>query len=106
VFNGAVMAGGLLGGREPRIVQPGPHKAPPYGQNKESTDRAQALWEFATARGTSLLALNLQFCLREERIASTLVGAQTPEEVAQDVAAVSEPIGGDVWRELRERFGL
>jgi aryl-alcohol dehydrogenase-like predicted oxidoreductase len=64
------------------------------------------LWEFATARDASLLALNLQFCLREERIASTLVGAQPPKEVAQDVAAVREPVGGGFWRELRERFGL
>lgn len=106
VLNGAVMAGGLLGGLEPRIVQPGPYKAPPYGQDKEATDRAQALWEFAEARGISLLALNLRFCLREQRIASTLVGAQTPKEIALDVAAVSEPIGDQVWRDLQEQFGL
>jgi len=106
VYNGAVMAGGLLSGPDPYVIVPGPLKAPPYARRPEDVERARKLWEFALAAGVSLLALNLQFCLREQRIATTLLGAQTADEIAQDVAAAAQPIGDGVWRELRERFAV
>jgi aryl-alcohol dehydrogenase-like predicted oxidoreductase len=53
-----------------------------------------------------LLALNLQYCMRERRIASTILGASTPSEIEADVAAACEPVPESVWDELRGEFGL
>ncbi|MGD0089157.1 MAG: aldo/keto reductase [Planctomycetota bacterium] len=106
VYNGMAVLGGLLGGDEPRGAPPGPLAVRPYAHESEEIRRAQALWEFARAHGVSLLALNLQFCLREQRIASTLLGMQTPDEAVRDVEAVSQAVSADVWRELGGRFGL
>jgi len=96
VLNGAAVLLGLLGGRDPREV------APRLGAfaTAERVERACALWDWAQARGVNLLALNLQFCMREPRITSTLVGASNPAEIEADLAAVSESIPEDIWREL------
>ena len=51
-----------------------------------------------------MLALDLQFCLREKRISSTLVGAANPAEVESDIAAVLEEIPESIWQELPERL--
>ncbi|MCY3021421.1 MAG: aldo/keto reductase [Planctomycetota bacterium] len=106
VFNGMAVLGGLLGSADPQAAPPAPIQARPYLRVDEEVRRARALWELGRAHGISLLALNLQFCLRERRIASTLVGVQTAAEIEQDVEAVSRPIPEEVWRELHSRFGL
>lgn len=67
---------------------------------------ARALWEFGQARGVSLLALNLQYCLREPRITATLVCASTPEQIEADVAAMLLPVPDAVWADLNAEFGL
>jgi len=95
VLNGAAVMLGLLSGRDPREVE-----------YRRQAERAYELWQWAQSRGVSLLALNLQFCAREQRIASTLVGVSNPAEIEADVAALSEEIPGEVWRDLRERFGV
>jgi aryl-alcohol dehydrogenase-like predicted oxidoreductase len=101
VLNGAAVMLGLLGGGDPREVAPslGAFAAP------ERVERACRLWDWAEARGVSLLALNLQFCTREKRIASTLVGAANPAEIEADVAAASEYIPEAFWLELDELLG-
>ncbi len=85
VLNGAAVLLGLLGGRDPREV------APRLGAfaTAERVERACALWDWAQARGVNLLALNLQFCMREPRITSTLVGASNPAEIEADLAAAT-----------------
>ena len=98
VLNGAAVMLGLLSGTDPR-------KTTLQGRNQQK-QRAYELWEWAQARGVNLLALNLQFCMREQRIASTLVGAANPAEIGADVAALSEALPDDVWQELHERFGV
>ncbi len=96
VFNGAAVMLGLLGGEDPRRVQmPWPGFA-----TDERVQRASLLWDWAQARGVDLLALNLQFCLRESRIASTLVGACDPAELDADLAAVTSPLPADIWPAL------
>jgi len=89
VFNGAALILGLLSGRDPRE----------FPVRKE-TPRAIELWEWARKRNANLLALNLQFCVREPRISSTLVGCSNPAQVEADVAALSEPIPDALWEEL------
>ena len=105
VLNGMPIIKGLLGGRDPlqvaaELEAAGSRVWEPYHPISDEVQRARCLWEWAGARGVGLLALNLQFCLREPRIASTLVGASTPEEITADVAACVEPIPESVWDEL------
>ncbi len=79
----------------------------PYREQMlDEARRARALWEWCQARGLSLLALNLQYSLREPRIASTLIGFSRPSRVEEDVAACFVPIPDETWDELREDFGL
>lgn len=101
VLNGAAVMLGLLGGEDPRRVQmPWPGFA-----TEERVRRAGGLWDWAQARGVSLLAVNLQFCLREERIASTLVGACDPAQLAADLSAAVTPLPEQVWSEIADASG-
>lgn len=109
VFNGTPTIKGLLAGRDPRVVAEenrasGAHGT--YQPTDDEVDRAAALWEFARSEGTDLLSLNLQYCRREPRVTSTLVGASRPEEIEQDVAAITRTIPEQVWQKLADRFGL
>jgi len=99
VLNGAAVMLGLLGGGDPRGTTS--HLA-----TEERVRRATELWQWAEARGITLPALNLQFCLREPRIASTLVGVADPQELAIDLRTLEEPIGDEIWAELAQRFGI
>lgn len=99
VFNGAAVMLGLLGGGDPRLVTSSL-------ATEERVRRATELWRWAAERGLSLAALNLQFCLRERRIASTLVGVANPDELRTDLRALQEPIGDEAWAELADRFGV
>lgn len=102
VFNAAAVWLGLLGGEEPeRVVAVSGRIGSP-----EVVGRAQELWLWAQQRGIDLLALNLQLCMRERRIASTLLGCGTPEEIERDVAAARTPVPESAWAELSERFGV
>jgi len=102
VLNGAAVMLGLLGGRDPREV------APKLGRfaTDERVQRVCELWGWAQSVGVSLLALNLQFCLRERRIGSTLVGASNPAQIEADVQALSEEIPDELWQELAARLGV
>jgi D-threo-aldose 1-dehydrogenase len=69
-------------------------------------ERAHSLWAWCRARGASLLAVNLQYSLREPRVTSTLVGCAAPGQIEEDVAACFEPLPGGIWEELHADFGL
>lgn len=99
LINAAAVMLGLLGGGDPRLAKS--HLA-----TADRVRRAYDLWRWAATRGISLAALNLQLCLRETHLATTLVGAADPEELQRDLQAVQEPIPDAVWAELGERFGV
>jgi aryl-alcohol dehydrogenase-like predicted oxidoreductase len=102
VFNGSALAWGILGGGDPReIVKTAVHAAPP-----EMVERAHELWLWSEQRNVNLLALNLQFCLRDPRITSTLLGCASPEEIEADLRAAYEPLPVGVWDELHRDFGI
>jgi aryl-alcohol dehydrogenase-like predicted oxidoreductase len=110
VLNGTVTIGGLLGGRDPSEVarekaSAGSSVHGPYVLNPDEVRRASAMWQWAQSRGLDLLALNLQYCLRQPRIASTVVGAASPAEIEADVAAVSAPMPETTWRAFLAEFG-
>jgi aryl-alcohol dehydrogenase-like predicted oxidoreductase len=108
VFNGSPLINGLLTGEEPQaLVRRAEARGRRWTRFEQSAiERAQALWTWAQARDIDLLALNLQYCLREPRIAATLVGPSTPAHIAADVAAIATPLPASVWEGLREDFGV
>jgi aryl-alcohol dehydrogenase-like predicted oxidoreductase len=105
VFNATVTINGMLSGRDPMEVA-AKWNWPRREQIMEEAQRARVLLEWAESREIALLALNLQFSLRERRISSTLIGFSRPSRVEEDVAACFEPIPDEVWRELRDEFSL
>ncbi len=108
VLNATVTIGGLLGGRDPlqvaREVAAAAHG--PYVLDPDEVRRARAMWEWAGERGLGLLALNLQYCMRNPLIASTVMGASSPAEIESDINALAVSIGEDTWLEFGHAFGL
>jgi D-threo-aldose 1-dehydrogenase len=100
--------GGLLSGRDPLelVAERGEQWRWSWNRSRETVERAHAIWQWAHDRGIGMLALNLQYCMRDPRVASTLIGFSRPSRVDEDVAACLEPIGEEVWQELHEEFGL
>jgi aryl-alcohol dehydrogenase-like predicted oxidoreductase len=108
VMNGMAVLGGLLGGRNPLDVA-GELDAPSGGKGGgiyrtrgTEAQRAHALWSFARERQIPLLALNLQYILREPRIASTLLGAAQADEIEEDVRMALHPLPDGIWEDLSE----
>jgi len=103
---------GLLGGRDPHEVaqerfgwaeQDNHEHAARY---RQMIQRAQEMWQWATEREISFLALAVQYSLRDPRIASNLMGVSHAERIEEDLAAMQTPIATEVWAEFEERFDL
>ena len=62
--------------------------------------RAIKMRQWCIDNGVSLLAMALQFCLREERIHGNPIGNLNIEQLEMNARAVSEPLPPDVF----ERF--
>ena len=77
-----------------------------HGSSGEGEDerRALAVREWAEARGISVLNLALQFCLREPRIGTILVGATSAEEIEQNVRAAAAPLPDQIWNDLEKEL--
>jgi L-glyceraldehyde 3-phosphate reductase len=54
----------------------------------EILDRVRALNEIAVDRGQSLAQMALAWCLRDPRVTSVLIGASSPQQIVEDVAAL------------------
>jgi aryl-alcohol dehydrogenase-like predicted oxidoreductase len=100
VLNGTSLFHGLLLGEQRPSEVAGAWSRPLSLEWQADLRRAEALYDFAQSAGISLLALNLQYILREPRIAATLMGAATPEQIEADVAALQTPIPDDVWEAM------
>lgn len=90
-----VFLSGLLAGGDPT--------ASAYSQRSDAV-AARDWWTWARQRKVSLRALALQYGLRNPRVGTVLVGADTPEQVDEIVQAGREPIPSDVWDEVEERI--
>jgi D-threo-aldose 1-dehydrogenase len=62
--------------------------------------RTAAIQAACARHGVPLAAAALQFPLRHPAVASVVVGHQTPEEMARNLALLSEPIPDALWSEL------
>jgi D-threo-aldose 1-dehydrogenase len=102
VINASIMVNGYLGGAEPRVIG---DRARMHGRlDEELIARAQIKWEWCRDRGIDLGLLNLHYCLRDPRIASTVIGFSTPQRIDQNVEAFFNPVDESVWEELFRDF--
>jgi aryl-alcohol dehydrogenase-like predicted oxidoreductase len=108
VYNATVNMGGLLSGRNPLelVAEHGTSWRWSWDRSKEAVQQAHEIWQWAQEREIGMLALNLQYAMRNSQIASTLIGFSRPSRVDEDIAAYLEPIDEDVWQELHDEFGL
>ncbi|MFD0660201.1 aldo/keto reductase [Thermocatellispora tengchongensis] len=64
--------------------------------------RARWMAERCAAYGVPLAAAALNFPLRHPAVTGVVVGARTPQEVADDIALAATPIPAELWAELDE----
>lgn len=112
VFNAQVVRHGLLSGTDPLEVERKYRDKPGFEPGGTSfippaeLARARQIWQWSREREIDLLGLNFQFCLRDPRVSTLLLGAATPAELDADVAAVTRPLPPDVWDELSSTLGV
>jgi D-threo-aldose 1-dehydrogenase len=68
-------------------------------------DRATRLRDLAARHRVPLTRLALRFALRHPAVSAIVVGARSPDEVAQDLAEYGAPVPDELWEEL-EASGL
>lgn len=95
VMNASPLCMGLLSDGGPPDWHPAPDAVKAAG-------RAAA--ELCRQRGSSLAALGMQFCLREDRIPTTISGASRAEEIEANVRAMGRPMDEGLMREVRGVF--
>lgn len=97
LVNGAALAMGLLSGRDPDSIGTSVW-TPPAAE----VTAAKQVHRWCDEHGVPVLALALQFSVRQERYDCTLLGAATAEEVAGCWEALTLELPDNVWRELPE----
>lgn len=66
----------------------------------EMRDAIDAMGRAAEAVGVPLAAAALQFSLRDDRVASTVVGINSPEQLATTLTLAEHPIPDELWPTL------
>lgn len=95
VLNAAVYGGGILAAQRGGPTTYGYRPAPP-----EVLEAAARMREACAAHGTDIATAALQFSLRDERIASTIVGMSRPGHVTATVEAAARALPDALWDEL------
>lgn len=91
---------GLLAGIEPDEANARRVATGASSTHAADLERARAIWRWAQAQGADLRAMAVQFCLREPRLATTLLGPRTATEVEEAVAAARTPVPAAQWTAL------
>jgi D-threo-aldose 1-dehydrogenase len=86
VFNSGLLAGGTTFDYRPAPA--------------ELVERAKAIGAACERHRVSLPAAALAFPRRHPAVTTVLVGARSPAEVAEDVAAFDQPVPDALWKEL------
>jgi aryl-alcohol dehydrogenase-like predicted oxidoreductase len=97
LVNGAALAMGLLSGRDPGTIGT-PKWTPPAAE----VAGAREVHRWCAERELPVLALALQFAVRQRGYDCTLLGAATADEVAGCWEALHAPIPEEVWADLPE----
>jgi D-threo-aldose 1-dehydrogenase len=95
VVNAAVLGGSILAVGTSGSTRYGYREAPP-----ETLAGIAAIEDVCRAHDVPLAAAAMQFSLRDERIASTLVGFSSPDRVEQTVRLAEWPIDEELWSEV------
>jgi D-threo-aldose 1-dehydrogenase len=85
------------------ILAKGPQAYPRYAYEAASEKdiaKAKRIQEICNQYNVPLAAAALQFSLRDQRIAATVVGITRPERVQQTVELAQHPIPEELWAEL------
>lgn len=93
--NAAPFGGGML--------VKGPDQQPNYcyaPASEATLKRVREMERLCKAQNVPLAAAALQFSLRDDRIASTIVGMSEPQRIAQTLTLAEWPIPEDLWTEL------
>ncbi len=112
VYNGQVIRHGLLSDHDPLKTielfsnRVGFRKGEASQFTDEEVNRARALWTWCGERDIGLSSLNLAYCLRNPHVSCILLGASSPDEVDEDIAAITASIPESIWTELSRDFGL
>jgi D-threo-aldose 1-dehydrogenase len=91
VFNSGILATGPVAGARYNYVP-----APP-----EILDKVDRIARVCASHGVALPAAAMQFCLGHPAVASLVLGAVTPAEVAANIAALSVSAPATLWRDLK-----
>jgi aryl-alcohol dehydrogenase-like predicted oxidoreductase len=95
VLNGfSIMRGILTGADVDAAAEKGRFR------DQEDIARAKQMRQWAIDHGVSLLAIALQFCLRDERVHGNPLGNQNVNDLEQNVAAVSTPLPPGILDEI------
>jgi D-threo-aldose 1-dehydrogenase len=86
---------GSAGARGSAPATYGYRPAPP-----EILDAVARMHEVCSRHGTDLRTAALQFSLRDDRFASTVVGMSKPSRIGDTLDAASQPLPDDLWAEL------
>jgi aryl-alcohol dehydrogenase-like predicted oxidoreductase len=97
VLNGFSIVRGILTGADPEQAA-----ARGRWSQVEDVERAKRIRAWCQEHGVDMLALALQFCLREERIHGNPLGSQNVAELEANVRAVAEPLPESVFLEFAE----
>ena len=96
-INGAPYGSGIL------VKGPGAYARYAYQDAPPAVvERARRLEALCARHGVPLAAAALQFCLRDPRVVSTIVGVSRPERLAQTLDLARRPIPMGLWAELAE----
>jgi aryl-alcohol dehydrogenase-like predicted oxidoreductase len=99
VVNASPYLSGLLAAGSEEQME-GLARERPWACRPGDLERARMLFRWAVAEGVDLAALAVQFSLREERFAATLVGPRDVTEVKRNVEAALTPISEETWTRL------
>jgi D-threo-aldose 1-dehydrogenase len=94
-INAAPFGGGML--------VKGPDQQPKYcyaPASEATLARVREMERLCKAHDVSLAAAALQFSLRDDRVASTIVGMSEPQRIAQTLRLAEWPVPEDLWTKL------
>ena len=103
-----ILTGKYAEGRVPSGSRAADREAGAFMQKRMTADnfaRADRLQEFARSLGVTAAQLALAWCLRIPAVSSVIVGARTPEQLAENAGAAAVRVTPDIADEIERIFG-
>lgn len=99
VMNGWSILRGLLTGVEIEVAQ-----AQGRWRNDADAARAREIQLWCREQGVDMLALAIQFCLRDPRIHGNPIGSLNVAQLEANIRAAATPLPEEVWQQFSARF--